>query len=656
LIDACAQLTEYLLNACPGLNILSTSRESLGLTGENVWLVPTLSLPDAKTISLVDLLMQYEGIRLFVERATAVNPGFTPNDKMAVAIAQVCRRLDGIPLAIELAAARIKTMSITEISERLDDRFQLLTVGNRTVQSRHQTLRATVDWSYDLLSVDERLLFCRLSVFSGGWTLDAAESVCSGDGIERSAILNLLARLVDKSLVIITDSQRYGMLETMRRYGNEKLVEAGCQERVVRQYLDYYLKMSSAGDEKIRGSEQMEWLKWFEEERDNLSGALEMAFGSQRNIETGCELVCVLCWYWGMAGDFILMKHWLEIALPRSAELGKTSTRAKTLFNAAFHCALGLNWLETDEVQSSIEESLELWQALSSGYKIEIAKCLMTLGWIQGAETADRTGFANLEQAIQIFTDGNNIWWHAWAFNLMIGLYLQEKRHHGFIQKALEDEIRLWDKTGDRHNTANTILDMGRLALDQADFTNAQTYLEQSLQIFREFGSKGYIFQCLESLGDTYRGLKKYEQAETCYQECISLSHAVLWDSALARICINLGYIALHQGNAEQAKAYFQQALEVCREFHLPYRRLLCVAGFASLAVNRSDFVRAARLFGAFFAQLEILQHDLRPKGVEQMEIDGDLALCRSQLEAAVFEQAWKEGQASTLEEVLMKI
>lgn len=656
LIDACAQVAEHLLLVCRELKVLCTSRETLSLTGENVWQVPTLSLPDVERPSLADLLMQYEGIQLFVERAGAMHPDFTLDDSNAIDVAQICQRLDGIPLAIELAAALVKMMSVGEIAAHLDDRFQLLTAENRTSQKRHQTLRAVLDWSYNLLGDAERLLFARLSVFSGGWTLDAAEAVCSGEGIERSAILNLLARLVDKSLVIITDGQRYGMLETMRQYGNEKLGEVGCQDWVVKQYLDYYLKMANVGDEKIRGPEQMEWLKWFEAERDNLSGAMEMAIGSPTTLETGCELVCTLCWYWGMVGDFTVMKYWLEIALPRSAELGKTSTRAKTLFNAAFHSALGFNWLTADEVRTSIEESLELWQALGSGFNIEIAKCLTTLGWIQGAETADRAGFANLEQAIQLFKESNKIWWQAWAFNLTIGLYLQEKRDHGFIQKALEEEVELWDRIGDRHNRASSILDLGRLALDQGDFLRAEAYLEQSLQTFREFGSKGYIFQCLESLGDTNRSLKKYEQAQACYQECIPLSHEILWDSALAQIYIKLGHIALHKGDAERAEACFQQAMEVCREFNLPYSRLLCVAGFASLAVNRKDFIRAAWLFGAFFAHLENLQPDLKSKGVEQMEIDGYLALCKSQLDAAAFEQAWNEGQTFTLEEALMKV
>ncbi|MGB7875056.1 MAG: BTAD domain-containing putative transcriptional regulator, partial [Anaerolineales bacterium] len=200
LIEACAQLAEYLLLTCAELKILATSREALGLAGETVWQVPTMSLPDVQSITLVDLLMQYEGINLFIDRASGVRHDFALDEKNASTVAQVCQQLDGIPLAIELAAARIKTMSLEQIAERLEDRFQLLTVTNRTAQSRHQTLRAAIDWSYELLSEEERQLFCRLSVFSGGWTLNAAEAVCSGEGVEQKDILELLAHLVDKSL------------------------------------------------------------------------------------------------------------------------------------------------------------------------------------------------------------------------------------------------------------------------------------------------------------------------------------------------------------------------------------------------------------------------------------------------------------------------
>ncbi|HEX9076869.1 MAG TPA: BTAD domain-containing putative transcriptional regulator, partial [Anaerolineae bacterium] len=228
LVNACAELAIELLSVCPDLKVLATSREALGLTGEVAWPVPTLALPDPKQVSLQDLLMQFEGIRLFVERAVVVKPDFVVTPQNARAVVEVCRRLDGIPLAIELAAARIKILTVEHIAARLDDRFNLLTTGSRTALPRQKTLRATIDWSYDLLIPETQKLFRRLSVFAGGFTLDAAEAVCTDESLERSTVLKELSRLVDRSLVLVEQqdrTERYRMLETIRDYAYGKLVE-----------------------------------------------------------------------------------------------------------------------------------------------------------------------------------------------------------------------------------------------------------------------------------------------------------------------------------------------------------------------------------------------------------------------------------------------
>jgi predicted ATPase len=518
LIDACAQLTESLLTSCAGLKILATSREALSLTGERVWLVPALSLPNIQNITLIDLLMQYEGIRLFTERATAINPDFIPTDENAIAIAQICQSLDGIPLAIELAAARVKTMSIREISDGLVDRFQLLTAQNRTSQTRHRTLRAAVDWSYDLLSDNERILFCRLSVFSRGWTLEAAEAVCPGEGIEEKVISGLLARLADRSLIAVSaDGQRYGMLETMRQYGDEKLIQAGERDWISKKHLDHFLRFAITGDEKIRGPEQLIWLKRLESEQDNFAGALEMALASSTFLENGCELVCAMCWYWGMVGDFVTMKHWLEIALPKSAALGGISTRAKMLFMAGSFSGWGLKWLEPLEAQALIQEGLEIWNELSNEFTLEKAKSLMTLGYIRKRFFDDDKGFDYFEQAVGIFQEKGDFWWHAWALNLY-GLMPEINR------SVLEKEAALWRRTGDQWGEAQPLFDLGLLALEQGDFIAAEKYFHESLQIFSRFRSNGYIFQILHKLGDTSRGLKQYQKAEEYYQESIPLA------------------------------------------------------------------------------------------------------------------------------------
>src|ERR687898_1356505 len=226
LIEACAELAEALLHSCPGLRVLATSREALGITGEVAWSVPSLSLPDLRRLPDIGSLPRYESARLFVERAVAVRPDFVLTEQNASVVAQVCYRLDGIPLAIELAAARAKVLSVEEVADRLDDCFRLLSTGGRTVMLRQHTLRATMDWSHELLPEEERDLFRRLSVFAGDFSLEAAASVCIGADVERDEVLGLLSHLVDKSLVVVWEKDgetRYRLLETVRQYGQEKL-------------------------------------------------------------------------------------------------------------------------------------------------------------------------------------------------------------------------------------------------------------------------------------------------------------------------------------------------------------------------------------------------------------------------------------------------
>src|SRR5215216_1319610 len=246
LVYACAQMADRLLRAAPDTRILASSREALGIGGEVTYRVPSLGLPDISNLPPLELLSQYEAIHLFVDRATAAVPSFTVTNDNAPALAQVCHRLDGIPLAIELAAAKVRVLSVEQIAKRLDDRFRLLTGGSRTVLERHQTLRAAIDWSYNLLSAAEQVLFRRLSVFVGGWTLEAAELVCEGETVKSEDILNLLEQLINKSLVIKEqegNEARYRMLETIRQYASEKLLEAKGVETIRDKHLAYFVKL-----------------------------------------------------------------------------------------------------------------------------------------------------------------------------------------------------------------------------------------------------------------------------------------------------------------------------------------------------------------------------------------------------------------------------
>src|SRR5919202_4260889 len=260
-IDACAALADALLRACPELRILATSREALSIAGEATWLVPPLSLPDPEHPPPVEDLAGYEAVRLFLERAAAVSSRFELTERNAPAVAQVCRRVDGMPLAIELAAARAKVLSVEQIASRLEDSFRLLATDSRTALPRQRTLRATIGWSYELLSQEEQALFRRLSVFAGGFALEAAEAVCTGVGIEREDVLDLLTHLVDKSLVLVTEQDgeaRYRLLETVRQYGWEKLRESGEAELVRRWHAEYYLTLSEETEPELK--EQGAWL------------------------------------------------------------------------------------------------------------------------------------------------------------------------------------------------------------------------------------------------------------------------------------------------------------------------------------------------------------------------------------------------------------
>ncbi len=324
LVLACAQLADALLRGCPRLTILATSREPLSIGGERPWPVPSLRLPDPRRVRTLAAVAACEAVQLFVQRAQVVRPAFTLTEQNSGLAEQICRRLDGIPLAIELAAARLSSLSLEQILARLDDRFRLLTGGSRTALPRQQTLRATLDWSHDLLSDRERLLLRRLSEFAGGWVLEAAEAVCVGHGIEAEEVLDLLAGLVAKSLVAPTEGRagsRYGLLETMRQYGREKLVTAG-EERALRdRHLTWYLALAEQAAQRIGGAERELWLDRLEAELENLRSALRWSSLEEGRYEAGLRLAAALEDFWYVRGYVGEGRRWLEELLARAGSV-----------------------------------------------------------------------------------------------------------------------------------------------------------------------------------------------------------------------------------------------------------------------------------------------------------------------------------------------
>jgi len=346
LVDASAQLADKLLHAGSQIRVLATSREILGMAGELSYLVPSLKLPDMQILPTVESLSQCEAVRLFVERASEKTQRFTITDENAVSIAQICLRLDGIPLAIELAAGKILSLSAGQIAQRLDDRFRLLTSGNRTALPRHQTLRAAIEWSYHLLPTVEQTLFRRLSVFLNGWTLEAAEVVCSDkdttteNALKKEDILVLLDQLVNKSLVTTEERHaeiRFRMLETIRQFGTDKLFEAREDEVLRDQHLDFFIQFAETADPLLRSAAEIEWLGRLDDEHDNLHSALEWA-ARKGSAEPALRLAGALATYWTTRSFWLEGSKWLERALEKVPleieELQKRekAARAKVLY------------------------------------------------------------------------------------------------------------------------------------------------------------------------------------------------------------------------------------------------------------------------------------------------------------------------------------
>jgi predicted ATPase len=329
LLEASARLVDKLLDSCPRLRILATSREAIGVEGEIRWDVPPLSMPDPQHTLSPEELEGYESVRLFVERARGRDPSFSLSLHNALTVAEVCGRLEGIPLALELAAARVGTLSLEQILERLTDSLGLLTRGGRTAVPRQRTLKGTLDWSYDLLSEPERVLFGRLSTFAGGWTLVASEVVGSGEGVEEGEVLDLLSGLVDKSLVVAKGSDeggvRYRLLEPVRQYALARLEESGETEAAKRAHAQHFLAMAEEAEPELLGPREAEWYDRLEDEHDNIRVALSWSLEGA-DPELGVRLAGAIWWFWHRHGHLSKGIRWLEAGL---AEEGGTSATAR---------------------------------------------------------------------------------------------------------------------------------------------------------------------------------------------------------------------------------------------------------------------------------------------------------------------------------------
>lgn len=563
LLSASAKLAITLLQACPNICILATSREALEVPGEASLRVPSLSIPDSRHIPPIEMLTQFESVRLFVERAELIQPDFALTTANASSIAQICRRLDGIPLAIELAVARVKVMQVEQVAARLDDRFRLLTGGNRTALPRHQTLRALIDWSYDLLSETERALFQRLSVFAGGWTLEAAEDICAGDGIECYDILDLLTQLTNKSLVIpdlVSDHEtRYRSLETIRQYAREKLLETGGGDLVRERHLDYYLKFVERAEPELRGSDQVSWLDRLDKDVDNIRAALEWSMESR--VWDALRVASALLWFWHIRSRKSEGIEWVERALAAPTEqenISPSASNQSLIRGKALNAAGSLLVMHGSPERAGVlsQESLTLHQELGSAGRKGAAHALWNL-----AQCAAQ--HEDFEQAESISEQG----------------------------------LAMYREIGDQFGIAQCLDNLGSYALIRGDHARSQAVWEEDLAIRRELGDKdgiGWILTCLAELtfwrGDHQRARTLYEESQTAFREVGNK-----W--AVSMAISGIGSIVLAQGDFDEAAKYYEEALVFGRDMG----DLNAMAGrrydLARVAWSRGDYDEAGRLY-----------------------------------------------------------
>ena len=616
LLDGAARLVDALLDSCPHLRILATSREALGIAGEVRWTVPSLSMLDPQSADTVEELERSESARLFVERASARRPGFSLTPDNTQAVAQICHRLEGIPLAIELAAARVGALSIKQISERLTDSLKLLTGGDRTQVPKQRTLRGTLDWSHELLSTNEKKLFGRLSVFAGGWTLEAAEEVGADGSIEGSDVLDLLGRLVDKSLVVAeAEAQgavRYRMLEPIRQYARERFEASEELVTIQRRHAEFFLALAEEAEPEVEGPQQAAWLERLEAEHDNLRAALSWSLERGEEAELGLRVAGALGQFWYLRGYLGEGRRWLEEALAKSSP-ASTAARANALHRLSF---LAYLQGDLDRAQEASEE----------GLKLE--------GVEQFWDIAGRRSVA------------------AGLGRLMLGIVASAQGDSERAIQLYEKSLALSRKVGDKRGIADNLLLLGIEMRPRGDLGKARELLEEGMVVGREVGDPELLAAFLTQLCDTFLLQGDLERATVVGEKAVAICREHKHRFVLSEVLCNLGWVALLRGNLERATTLYVESLELKREVGLMLPLPEPLDGLACVATARGETERAVRLFGATQALHELVRNYLTVREYAALR-EPYLAATRSQLSEEAWETAFAEGRAMGFEETV---
>ena len=657
LLAACTALADALLRAAPRLTLLVTSREPLRLNGETVWRVPPLSVPDplpaegrAPTGRAADLA-RYEAVQLFTARAAAVLPSFRLSDANAVAVAETCRRLDGLPLALELAAAWTRLLSVEDIAARVEQSVQFLSRGSPAAPPRHQTLRATIDWSYALLAPPEQTLLQRLAVFAGGFGLAAAETVCAGSGLPTEAILETLAGLVDKSLVVVMPpmgpdpSTRYRLLETIRHYAHEKLAASGESAQVHDRHLAWYLALAERAVPELKGRAAAQWLRRLEVDHDNLRAALRWTQTAGR-VEAGWRLAAALHWFWERRGYLSEGRAWLKTVLAAPTETG-----GPTLMRARAHALLGAAALAFDqgdwaEAAVQAEESAALFRGVDDRAGLTLA--LLRLGFAVGP-ASDRGRQLQAEALALAETVEDP--WTVGITHYVVGQGAYFRADYPAARQHLDQALRRLRAVGDVLFLPRVLSTLGGMDLGLGEYSQARTRLEEALTLVQATNDPRAIALVAATLGDAARCQGDYARAEEVYQESLALYRALGAPADVAASLHNLGYVALGQGRVDAAAALQRESLLAQHGQGNRPGVAEGLTGLAAVAAARSELERAARLFGA----AEALREQVKPMvwPAERFEWDRHVAALRARLDPATLTSTWAAGRAMPEEQAV---
>ncbi len=609
LVEASAMLADQFLHACPNTKIIATSREALSIGGETVHPVPSLSLPETTQFG-AETLAQSEAVQLFVERAVSASPRFALTDKNASYVAQICRRLDGIPLALELAAARVTVFGPDQIASRLDDRFKLLTAGGRTSVPRQQTLRAMIDWSYEILGEPERALLRRLSVFSGGWTFEAAETVCPDQDV-----LDLLPQLVNKSLVVMENDDtgtRYRLLESIRQYGHEKAVEVDEWNTFRRQHLAFFVDFAETGWIKLFSPEVFDWLPRQRADYDNIRSALE--YSLEVDAEAALQLAGALSAFWLRCGQSAEGVTWISQALARSDKLpvleGEAGQRLMTLRLRAWHGIAILAYLNDNSTAlAASEASVDLARAM--GDQRMLAINLAIVGWEKVTFNENAAALAAIEESLSVARASGDAYAEGIAFEAMAWYRLSVDHDHEASRRYESEGIALLEGNEFSWGGMQSSFGPARGALLRGDYADARARFAKALPVF-------------EKIGDVHR-----------------VNMVKSWMAHMQR----------QEGNHQQAAAEYRKTILVWQK--LGHRGAIAhqLESFAFVSVALQQAERAAQLFGAAEILREKIGMPMDPE--ERVEYDSQVASLRTSMDEKALVSAWSTGRSMTMDQAI---